>query len=386
MVPNEESVPAVAGVESIQSKIADLIKLTPKKDSYGEENTADRATIIKSIRELRAEIAALKASDLGVNADQLIALKAQFYLQINKATPSYFQMENLDILWSMDKGRRTTSPGRTCNVTALSISLESLGISSQEFKGDKELLKLIWKYQQDQMSETSKKNEETAISKLKGESKEKQEAVLRAKGEQERTRLASLDLDGLRMPDFMQLIVIYNVLLKTGAVTGKMNGLGLDAGTIKAMAAGQPDKFKETMDSAHGLARNSILFSAQFRYFAGWFGITANPRYPGVEEVPDTVLINPAIALLTGETEEGWEGCLSVPGMRGVVPRALRLRYSGCDEQGKPFTRDAEGFHARVVQHECDHLAGILYPMRMRDFRQFGFTDILFPDAAAAEA
>ncbi|HEY5814696.1 MAG TPA: hypothetical protein VIT23_18835, partial [Terrimicrobiaceae bacterium] len=191
---------------------------------------------------------------------------------------SYFQMENLDILWTMDKGRRATAPGRTCNVTALSISLESLGISPKEFKGDKELLKLIWKYQQDQMSETSKKDEETAISKLKGKTKEKQEADLHAKGEKERTRLAALDLDGLRMPDFMQLIVIYNVLLKTGKVTGKMNGLGLDAGTIKAMAAGQPDKFKETMDSAHGLARNSILFSGQFPDFAEWFGIKANPR------------------------------------------------------------------------------------------------------------
>ena len=276
--PSSANVPAVAGVESIQSKIADLIKLKPKKDAYGEENAADRATIIKSIKEIREAIAALKASDLGMNTDQLQALKAQFYLQINKATPSYFQMENLDILWMMDKGKRATAPGRTCNVTALSISLESLGISPKEFKGDRELLKLIWKYQQDQMSEISKKDEETAISKLKGKTKENQEADLRAKGEKERTRLAALDLDGLRMPDFMQLIVIYNVLLKSGQVTGKMNGLGLDAGTIKAMAAGQPDKFKETMDSAHGLARNSILFSGQFPDFAGWFGIKANSR------------------------------------------------------------------------------------------------------------
>ena len=110
------------------------------------------------------------------------------------------------------------------------------------------------------------------------------------------------------------------------------------------------------------------------------FGVRANPRYPGVEEVPDTVLINPEITLLTDETEEGWEGCLSVPGMRGVVPRALRLRYSGFDEQGKPFTREAEGFHARVVQHECDHLDGILYPMRIRDLTRFGFIEELFPD------
>jgi peptide deformylase len=109
------------------------------------------------------------------------------------------------------------------------------------------------------------------------------------------------------------------------------------------------------------------------------FGVKSNPRYPDVEEVPDTVLINPQITLLTDELEDGWEGCLSVPGMRGVVPRALRLRYSGLDENGKAFTRDAEGFHARVVQHECDHLDGILYPMRIRDLRNFGFIEELFP-------
>jgi peptide deformylase len=109
------------------------------------------------------------------------------------------------------------------------------------------------------------------------------------------------------------------------------------------------------------------------------FGVKSNPRYPDVEEVPDTVLVNPQIAMLTDEMEEGWEGCLSVPGMRGVVPRVLRLRYSGFDETGKAFTRDAEGFHARVVQHECDHLDGILYPMRIRDFSRFGFIEELFP-------
>ncbi len=109
------------------------------------------------------------------------------------------------------------------------------------------------------------------------------------------------------------------------------------------------------------------------------FGVKSNPRYPDVEEVPDTVLINPEIAPLGEETEDGWEGCLSVPGMRGVVPRIARLRYSGFDEQGKKFTREAQGFHARVVQHECDHLDGILYPMRIRDFSRFGFIDALFP-------
>ena len=97
------------------------------------------------------------------------------------------------------------------------------------------------------------------------------------------------------------------------------------------------------------------------------FGVTANPRYPGIEPVPDTVLINPELAPLSDEEEAGWEGCLSVPGMRGWVPRVRKLKYAGFDEHGKRFEREVEGFHARVVQHEVDHLDGILYPMRMRD-------------------
>lgn len=109
------------------------------------------------------------------------------------------------------------------------------------------------------------------------------------------------------------------------------------------------------------------------------FGVTANPRYPDVEEVPDTVLINPEITPLGDEMEEGWEGCLSVPGMRGWVPRWSSLRYAGCDEQGRRFERSVSGFHARVVQHECDHLDGILYPMRIRDLAKFGFNEALFP-------
>ena len=109
------------------------------------------------------------------------------------------------------------------------------------------------------------------------------------------------------------------------------------------------------------------------------FGVHANPRYPDVEEVPDTVLINPEITPLSDESEEAWEGCLSVPGMRGWVPRWTSLRYSGFDEHGKRFERSVEGFHARVVQHECDHLDGILYPMRIRDLSKFGFNDALFP-------
>jgi peptide deformylase len=109
------------------------------------------------------------------------------------------------------------------------------------------------------------------------------------------------------------------------------------------------------------------------------FGVQDNPRYPDAEEVPFTVLVNPQIVLLTREIEEGWEGCLSVPGMRGVVPRYTKLRYSGFDEEGAPVERVAEGFHARVVQHECDHLDGILYPQRMTDMSRFGFIEELFP-------
>ena len=103
------------------------------------------------------------------------------------------------------------------------------------------------------------------------------------------------------------------------------------------------------------------------------FGLEANPRYPNVEPVPTTVLINPRIEVLDPTLEEDWEGCLSVPGLQGLVPRYRQIRYRGFDAQGQPILREAAGFHARVVQHECDHLDGILYPQRIRDLRQFGF-------------
>jgi len=109
------------------------------------------------------------------------------------------------------------------------------------------------------------------------------------------------------------------------------------------------------------------------------FGFQHSERYPDAEPVPYTILINPTLAPLDDAMEDGWEGCLSVPGMRGVVPRYTRLRYLGYDQYGKPIDRNVEGFHARVVQHETDHLNGILYPMRIRDFSKFGFTDVLFP-------
>lgn len=115
------------------------------------------------------------------------------------------------------------------------------------------------------------------------------------------------------------------------------------------------------------------------------FGIDHNPRYPDAEAVPQTVLINPTLTPLAEDVEEDWEGCLSVPGMRGVVPRYARLSYRGFDEYGKLIERSVEGFHARVVQHEYDHLIGVLYPMRIRDFSRFGFTDVLFPGGDVAD-
>ena len=114
------------------------------------------------------------------------------------------------------------------------------------------------------------------------------------------------------------------------------------------------------------------------------FGFERNQRYPDAPPVPQTVLLNPKIVALDEQMEDGWEGCLSVPGLRGVVPRHARIRYSGFDVQGRPIEREAEGFHARVVQHECDHLLGKLYPMRVRDFGKFGYTSVLFPDLGDA--
>jgi len=111
------------------------------------------------------------------------------------------------------------------------------------------------------------------------------------------------------------------------------------------------------------------------------FSVEDNPRYPDVEAIPQTVLINPKIEILDNTLEEGWEGCLSLPGMRGFVPRPVAIRYSGFDQAGKSIVREAQGFHARVVLHECDHLDGILYPQRIVDLQNFGFEDELFADS-----
>ena len=115
------------------------------------------------------------------------------------------------------------------------------------------------------------------------------------------------------------------------------------------------------------------------------FGVGSNPRYPDAEQVPYTVLINPVLKPVGDAMDDGWEGCLSVPGMRGVVPRFTRLHYIGFDQYGQTIDRLVSGFHARVVQHECDHLDGILYPMRIQDLTNFGYTDVLFPDSDIAD-
>ena len=134
---------------------------------------------------------------------------------------------------------------------------------------------------------------------------------------------------------------------------------------------------KDTMAAQNGAGLAAPQIGVSQRVVI--FGVEKNPRYPDAEEVPFTVLVNPKIEFLTKELEEGWEGCLSVPGLRGVVPRFTKIRYTGFDENGKPVDRVAEGFHARVVQHECDHLDGILYPQRMTDMSRFGFNEELFP-------
>ncbi len=136
----------------------------------------------------------------------------------------------------------------------------------------------------------------------------------------------------------------------------------------------------DTMEAANGagLAAPQIGVSLQVVVF----GVRSNPRYPDAAQVPYTVLINPRITPLDDALEDGWEGCLSVPGLRGVVPRHQNIRYQGFDPQGNAIDRTVSGFHARVVQHECDHLIGLLYPMRMHDLTRLGYTSVLFPGMA----
>ncbi len=146
-----------------------------------------------------------------------------------------------------------------------------------------------------------------------------------------------------------------------------------DTPELKALIQDMHDTM-EAEDGA-GLAAPQIGVGLQVVIF----GVEKNARYPDAEDVPYTVLINPVVKPLTKETEEDWEGCLSVPGMRGMVPRFSKIDYQGYDQYGNSINRNVDGFHARVVQHECDHLQGILYPMRITNFRTFGFTEVLFP-------
>ncbi len=152
-----------------------------------------------------------------------------------------------------------------------------------------------------------------------------------------------------------------------------------DTPELHELVSGMIDTMR-TLNGA-GLAAPQIGVGLQIVLFE----VVENPRYPDVEGIPLTVLINPVLEPIGDEMKEGWEGCLSIPGMRGLVPRFTKLRYSGFDAHGKTIDREVGGFHARVVQHECDHLQGILYPMRIRDLRNFGFSSVLFPGKPCPE-
>jgi peptide deformylase len=138
------------------------------------------------------------------------------------------------------------------------------------------------------------------------------------------------------------------------------------------------EDMRDTMQSKSGAGIAAPQIGVSFQVVL--FGVEATPRYPDAPSVPFTVLVNPVVEVLGEELEDGWEGCLSVPGMRGLVPRYSRIHYRGFDQFGNEIDRRVDGFHARVVQHECDHLQGILYPLRIRDLRQFGFNEELFPE------
>ena len=143
------------------------------------------------------------------------------------------------------------------------------------------------------------------------------------------------------------------------------------------------DDLFDTMRAKNGVGIAAPQIGVDLRVVI--FGFEHNERYPEAPPVPQTVLINPVIVPIGDETEQGWEGCLSVPGMRGKVRRNTNIRYTGFDQHGQPIDRIADGFHARVVQHECDHLDGILYPQRVEDMTQFGFNEALFPDTAISD-
>ena len=153
-----------------------------------------------------------------------------------------------------------------------------------------------------------------------------------------------------------------------------VNGFG--GGELRALL----EDMRDTMQALNGAGLAAPQIGVNLR--AVIFGVEKSPRYPDAETVPETVLINPSITVLDETIEDAWEGCLSLPGLRGLVPRFQNIRYQGYDEQGAKIDRTVSGFHARVVQHECDHLDGILYPMRIRDITKFGYTEELFPGQA----
>lgn len=154
---------------------------------------------------------------------------------------------------------------------------------------------------------------------------------------------------------------------------------GFDTPELHALV----EDMRDTMQALNGAGLAAPQIGVGLRVVI--FGVDHNPRYPDAEPVPHTALVNPLLTAIGEEMEEGWEGCLSVPGMRGLVPRYTNLRYEGWDQYGKPIARVVNGFHARVVQHECDHLDGILYPLRIRDLRDFGFIEELFPGQDIAD-
>jgi len=170
-------------------------------------------------------------------------------------------------------------------------------------------------------------------------------------------------------------------VLRMGELTLLKRSTEVESAQIPALAPLLEDMF-DTMADLDGAGLAAPQIGVLQRVVI--FGVESNPRYPDAESVPQTVLINPVITPLGDDQEPGWEGCLSVPGMRGLVDRYTHIRYSGVDQTGAPIEREATGFHARVVQHECDHLDGILYPMRIQDLRLFGFDPEIVETLTAA--
>jgi peptide deformylase len=172
-------------------------------------------------------------------------------------------------------------------------------------------------------------------------------------------------------------------ILKMGTFSLMQPSVPLPAAAFgSAELEGLLQDMKDSMAAANGAGLAAPQIGENVRVVI--FEVRDNPRYPG-QQVPFTVLINPEVTPIGNEMETGWEGCLSVPGMRGAVARHARLRYTGFDQFGQPIDRSVDGFHARVVQHECDHLDGVLYPMRMTDMSKFGFTEVLFPELAGQD-